>query len=266
MSYRKKHINPKIRGLKKRKKFFQSPIFWWLLFVAMLIGGAVYIILFMPTFQVEKIIISGNEKIKTEDIKNLVAKNIKKEVFGIFSNSIFMVNPSLVTKNMLAALPSVESMRVQKSLPQTINIIIKERTPYALFCPKPDNCFLIDRQGVVFESVQEIPQKIMIITPTSGDDIFYLGQQVVDKTTMDSVVKIQENLKNNFQLDVKEVLNSNPLVITTSENWQIYFDANSSTDLQITKMNALLQSEISANGRKNLQYIYLQYKDKAYYK
>jgi hypothetical protein len=36
--------------------------------------------------------------------------------------------------------------------------------------------------------------------------------------------------------------------------------------LQIKKMDALLQTEIPPDARKKLQYIYLQYKDRAYYK
>ena len=35
---------------------------------------------------------------------------------------------------------------------------------------------------------------------------------------------------------------------------------------QITKMNLLLEQEIVPAQRKNIEYIYLQYQDKAYYK
>jgi hypothetical protein len=58
------------------------------------------------------------------------------------------------------------------------------------------------------------------------------------------------------------------LDIKTNENWQIYFDLNSmsDTDLKIAKLNLLLNGEITPEIRKNLQYIDLRFKDRAYYK
>jgi len=265
VSYRGKHIHPKIRGLKKKKRFFQNPIFWWLMLFAILIFGAVYVLLFMPSFQVEKINILGNEKIKNHDLEAITTKDINKKIFGIFYKSIFMVNPSLITKHLLAALPGVENAAVQKSLPQTITVRIKERVAYATFCQQENTCFLIDANGIIFEPLEHTADGQMVIK-VSSDATFLLGQQAVAKDIMDSIVKIQENLKNNAKVDSSKVLVGNPLVVTTGESWRIYFNPASDIDLQITKMNLLLNGEIPVATRTKLQYIYLQYKDRVYYK
>ena len=55
------------------------------------------------------------------------------------------------------------------------------------------------------------------------------------------------------------------LNIETSENWEIYFNLDSETDLQIAKMNLLLKDEIPVSVRKTLQYINLRF-NRAYYK
>ena len=96
----------------------------------------------------------------------------------------------------------------------------------------------------------------------------FAGEKVVEKNIMDIINNVKRSLKDNFQIDVKEAIISNPsrLNIETSENWQIYLNTDLESDLQIVKMNLLLRDEIPASGRKGLQYIDLRFKDRAYYK
>ena len=107
---------------------------------------------------------------------------------------------------------------------------------------------------------------MMTITKEQTNDAISTGENAIEKNIMDGIYKVQKNLKNNFQVDVKEAFVSNPLVFTTAENWKIYFDPKFDIDSQIIKMNALLKDQITPEARKKLQYIYLQYKDRAYYK
>jgi len=107
-----------------------------------------------------------------------------------------------------------------------------------------------------------------IITQTLNSNDIFTGESVVDRNVISAISKIEKNLKDNFQIDIKEALVSNPLRldIKTNENWQIYFDLNSDTNLQIIKLNSLLKNEISQTSRASLQYIDLRFKDRAYYK
>jgi len=81
------------------------------------------------------------------------------------------------------------------------------------------------------------------------------------------ILQIQGNLKDNFQINVKEAAISLPerLNIKTSENWQIYFNLESDINLQITKLNLPLKEEISPEKRENLEYIDVRF-SRAYYK
>ena len=69
-----------------------------------------------------------------------------------------------------------------------------------------------------------------------------------------------------FQIYIKEAFVSNPLILKTSESWKLYVDPDGDIQSQITKMKLLLKDQITPAVRQNLQYIYLQYKDRAYYK
>ena len=126
------------------------------------------------------------------------------------------------------------------------------------------------RNGVIFEELQSLAQRqdMPIITQTLNSNDIFTGESVVDRNVISAISKIEKNLKDNFQIDIKEALVSNPLRldIKTNENWQIYFDLNSDTNLQIIKLNSLLKNEISQTSRASLQYIDLRFKDRAYYK
>jgi len=269
MSYRRKHIKPKIRSLKKKEFIKKSLISIFLfLFIAVMI---LYFILFFSKFQVQKVDILGDEKNKSQDIKNLVWLDINKKIFslGVFdisTKSIFMVDSKKIVKDILDKFPSIEDVKVQKKMPDKIVLNVKERKPFAIFC-QSDNCFFIDESGVIFEPLHNniIKDMTIIQKDLDGKELF-VGKNVIEKNIIDTIYKVQKDLKDNFQIDIKEVFVSNYLIFKTSENWQIYFNSNSDVDLQITKMNILLRDEIPVSVRKNIQYIYLQYKDRAYYK
>ncbi len=271
MNYRKKYISPRVRHLKPKKKFFQKPVFWIVL-AAVLAGALAYVLLFYSTFQVSHIEISGNEKIHSQDITARVNKDIQKTflaagAFSIASRSIFIASSGAITKDLLAAFPEMENARVQKKLPQDILITIEERQPFAVFCngQNPEHCFFIDDQGVVFQSLSSDTQSDLPVMRLTSAGQVAMGQTVASGTEIEAVKSIQKNIKNNFQIDAKEIWLGTPMIIKTSEQWKLYIDPTQDIDLQITKLNALLGSMPEAN-RKNLQYIYLQYRDRAFYK
>lgn len=274
MSYRRKHIKPKIKKLKPRKNVFKMPFFWLALLIMIVLISAAYLILFYSRFQVTNIEISGNQKVQHNDIENLAWVDINKKllnvgIFTISSKSIFLLNKNELVKNIVNKIPLVSDVQIEKRMPQNIILKITERQPFAVFCNSQDfqKCFFMDNHGIIFEPVQNGQQygMVIVVKDLKGNEVF-VGENIIEKNTMDTISKIQKNLSDNFQIGIKEVFVSNTLVFKTSEHWQIYFDPNSNIDFQITKMKALLQDEIPVTARKNIQYIYLQYKDRAYYK
>ncbi len=284
MSYRRKHIKPKIKRLKRRKKLIKRPWFWIVLAVLVISGILFYFMLFFSKFQVKNIEISGNEKINKGDIEDLTWLNINKKLLNnglinISTKSIFIVNSKKVIKGILAEFPAIEEVKLQKKLPRNIVLKIRERQPFSAFCSDyvgnarssinqdqiTEECFVLDINGVIFDELQSIPQNMTVIKEKLNGKAF-LGQNIIEKNIIGIIYNVEKNLKDNFQIGVKEVLISDPLIFKTSENWEIYFDPKSDINLQITKMNILLKDEIPESVRKNMQYIYLQYKDRAYYK
>ncbi|MDP2741762.1 MAG: FtsQ-type POTRA domain-containing protein [bacterium] len=286
MSYRRKHIKTKIYKLRKPKKsILKRPIFWISFLFLIIVLSFLYIFVFSSIFQVKNIEVSGNEKIQNKDIQDFAfvrtgQKIISMGSWHLESGSIFLVNYKKINKEILNNFSVIESVKISKKLPQTLTIEIIERKPLGAFCgssvavsetnspPAKEECFLIDQNGIIFESLSEISDNMIIVRKPLDIKQMFTGEKVVAENIMGIISKIERNLKDNLQINIEEAIISNPLRldIKTNENWQIYFDLDSDVDMQITKMNLLLNNEISTDARKNLKYVDLRFKDKAYYK
>ena len=244
------------------------PVFWIGFGAVVFLGASFYFYFFFPNFQVQILQISGNQKIQTIQIEDLAWQRIDKKLLGLPYKSIFTINTQTIKKALLTGFPILENVDIQKSYFDKIIIQVTEREPFAVFCPNQavSDCFTIDKNGVIYENMQNPADGNFILRQNIGQTVLQTGQHLIDKNSMDGIFKIRSNLKNSFQVDLKEALVSNPLIVTTAENWKIYFNPEADINLQIMKMNALLNDEISLAARKNLEYIYLQYKDRAYYK
>lgn len=237
-----------------------------------MIGLFFYFILFFPKLQVSNVKISGNENIKSEDIEKVFWSSVDRKILDrgilkIYSRSIFFVDLKKASAKIQKNFPSIEKVKTQKYFPDTIGLIAQERKMFAVFCQQDEkNCLLIDKNGFVFEPLKSIPENETILFEQANSRTVFAGERAVGKDIMDAILKIKDNLKNNFRVDVKKVFISNPLVLSTSENWEVYFSLDSDINFQIVKMNSLLENEITEKDRKNLQYIYLHYKDRTYYK
>ncbi|MBX4201236.1 FtsQ-type POTRA domain-containing protein [Candidatus Parcubacteria bacterium] len=266
MSYRRKQINHKIRGLRKKKKFFQQPLFWVALLLAVAGTGVVYFVFFLPSFQISSIQVSGNQRIQSEEIESLAWNNINKSLLGLPYRSLLLASTANISKDILQSFAMVETATVKKKMPNGITVTIKERKPYAVFCSHDNNCFSLDENGIIFGEPRDVGQEDFVVQKSKESGGVKAGDRVIDKSIMDGVVKIQRNFDNDLKIAVNRVNISDTLVFTTREGWKAYFDPVQNIQLQITKMDILLKDQISEKARQNLQYIYLQYKDRAYYK
>lgn len=268
MRHRHKHIKNKLRHLLPKRWFFQRPLFWAGFLVVLLATGIFYLAFFFPEFQVQAIRVSGNEKVASQDIETLAWQGVNKTIWGIANKNIFMFDVRTLKDRITTGFPAIEELSIKKQWPGRLEISIVERVPFAIFCPNQNEarCFIIDKHGVIYEIAQAIGEDSFIVRQAVDEEKLVTGQTVVEKHIMGMVADVAENLQKNFQISLKEVLVSNPLVFTTAERWKIYFDPAEDADGQVLKMNRLLKNEITPEIRKNLQYIYLQYKDRAYYK
>jgi len=276
MSYRRSHVKHKIHKIKPKKPFFVKPLFWVVVFVSFLVITGIYTVFFLDKIQVENVLVSGNKKIGSDKIMNITSDVVNKKIFKIIdwqvnTKSILFVNTNQINQKILSAFPEIYTAKVTKKFPQTVTIEIEERKQFGLFCQDKDGadeCFSMDQDGVVFESLPFLPSSTIVLRQIQEYKDISIGERVIDSKTIQGVAKIGKELKNNFNIDIQEALISSPtlLVIKTMENWRAFFNFETDVDGQIAKMIAMLDSGVIGQDRSGLQYIDFRFKNRAYYK
>ena len=226
VSYRKKYINPKIRKLRPKKPFFKRAPFWISagFLVALVLGCFV---LFFPKIQIRHVEVAGNAKISAVEVEKAAWENmgfkLSTGLFQLSTGSIFFTDTKNLEKSLLHIFPAAQSIAVTKKFPAGLMLSLKERKPAAVFCGLAEKCFLMDDEGIIFEELGVIPADLPVVRSGVNTREFLLGEQAVQKTVMQTIIAVANDLENNFQVQAREVFIADLLIVKTSEHWQIYF-------------------------------------------
>jgi cell division septal protein FtsQ len=229
----------------KRKRLILRNRFFWLGLLFLVVAGATfYFLFFSEFFQVEKVVVTGEEKISKEEIKTLIPQK-----------NIFLTDLKKIRENILKKFPQIAEVEINRGLPDVLNVQVSERVAVAVWCEQ--DCFLIDREGVVFE-----------IAPLETDLVKIFGEKkLFGKDKISQILEIKSKLKENLDIGIKKASLVSPkrLNVETTENWEIYFNLERDLDWQITKLGLVLEKQIPPEKRRNLQYIDLRF-SRIYYK
>lgn len=245
--------------VKKKKSILKNRFFWLGILALIVFLGISYFLVFSSFFQIKVIEISGNQKISTEELRKMVEDQIVKNLIFYQTKSIFLVNLKKIQNVILEKFPQISQINIKQKFPQTLEIKIEERNPVAIFCQN-ENCFFIDKEGVVFESNVK-NQDFFIIKKGNFNSEIKLGDKIIDENLISQILEIESRLKKDFKISINEVLlvSEERVNFKTSEGWEIYFNPKKDINWQLTKLEAVLENEILPEKRKNLEYIELRF-------
>jgi len=252
------------RTLKKKHplRFLKSKIFWILFLILIILGSLIYIFIFSELFKIKNVEISGNEKCPYAEISKIVSSNL---------GSIFLYKSEEVNKELKEKYPEINQVKIERKLPDSLIVKIKEREPVAFIC-KPSlrseikifgekseiDCFYIDKEGIVFEEKTENSLNLPVIIFNSSGFSFVLGREIIDQDYLKKILEINSNLKN-LAISKFYPVSKNKIKVQTKENWVAYFDPEEDVDWQVEKLNILLKEKFPLKERGNLEYIDLRF-------
>lgn len=249
---------------RKRKGLLKSRLFWLLVLILVLVAASSYYTLFSPALQLNKITVFGNEKISEEEIENLIREEVKKDLVSLKSQSIVFADPARIAKALLKKYPLIETAEAKRVLPTGFEVAIKERMPVAIWCAE-ENCFLIDRKGVIFE--KSASQGKLIIKDWENQPV-RLGQTAIDEETMAAILEIYNQLALLEKIEIQEIVlpGNSRITVKTKEGWEAYFSLKKDVSWQVTKLKLVLEKQIPLEKRKELEYIELRFGNLAPYR
>jgi cell division protein FtsQ len=263
--------------VKKRKSILKNRFFWLGILILLIFSGVFYLIFFHSFFQIKVIEISGNEKVSTESLEDLLQERIKQKILFLPSQSIFLVNFAEIKEEILEDFPRVSETEPKRKLPHTLLLQIKEREPLALFC-QADKIFSIDREGIIFESLDPntTGQNFAILKKEMDREV-NLGDKIIEKEQLDKILEVKTKLENQFKILAGEekspsaapaetpvaeeifVVSEVRFDVKTSEGFIIYFNFDEDLDWQLAKLKAVLEEEVPPERRKDIEYIDLRF-------
>jgi len=253
--------------VRKKKSIFRNRFFWLGILILIIFGGFFYLICFSSFFQIKEIKISGNQKVPTADLQNIIQNRIEKKVLFFRSKGIFLADLNKINGAILEKFPQIAQANLDKKFPNTLLAQVEERKPIAIFC-QGERYFFLDKEGIIFEEVSEVGIEYLKIKNLTLIEDLKLGEEVVKKEVLPKILEIESKLRENFKISAEEIsiLSEDRLNAKTLDGWEIYFNPQKDLNWQLTKLNAVLEEEIPLERRKDLEYIELRFGNFAPYK
>ncbi|MEF8847223.1 MAG: FtsQ-type POTRA domain-containing protein [Candidatus Paceibacterota bacterium] len=248
----------KLHQFKRKKPIYKSRFFWISIAVLLIVSALFYLIVFASFFDVEEFKISGNQKINEDNIREIAVRNFPRKLPFVTSRTVFLADIGQIRTKIRKKFPIIHEVKVQRRLPNKLEIMVGERKPVATFLGNKN--YLIDKRGVVFEATTS--DKGFLID--SGVEKVKPGERIISRETMDKILTIETKLK---EMKIKKAVlkSKSRLDVITQAGWKAYFDLSKDWEWQISKLKIALEREISETEWKDLNYIDLRF-DKIYYK
>lgn len=231
--------------VKRKRSILRSRFFGLIVLFLAVIVGISYFLFFSGIFQIGKIIITGEKKVSKEAIESLVHRQ-----------NIFLIDTPKIKKDILDNFPQIAEVEINRSFPDSLNILVAERLAIAVWC-EGERCFLVDSEGVNFE---ESPVEISLLKITGA-------KELLNKEKISQILEIKDKLKNSLGITTTQafIATEERLNVKTSEGWEIYFNLKGDLNWQITELGLVLEKQIFPPKRKNLEYIDLRF-SRVFYK
>lgn len=205
----------------------------------------VFLLLCSPLFDIKNIQIEGNQKLSNEKITSISTLQLH--------TNIFKFNKGLV-KEKIKENAYIESVEITRSLPSTVDIKIKERTPKYML-QFADSYVYINNQGYMLEISNEKLDIPVLVGFTTDLSNIKAGNRinVTDLKKMDMVIKIYEAANSNelgnlvTKIDISNDKNY-AIILETDGNKKVYLGDCTDLNTRILYLKTMLKTLSGKSG------------------
>lgn len=225
-------------------------------------GNSLFGLLF-DFFQISKIEIKGTALVDQAAVRDLVYQQTMAD------KNIWQFNGYRLEELVKERFPVVRSVVVQKGIPDTIRVIVKERQP-ELVWQTGNKRYLIDSLGVVFSDFESYQgrsslqlEELVLVRDISGLPV-ELNSRLVTSDWVEFVKKADRLLVDRLSLPAKRyTIEETAFDLTAvSQKGKIIFDTNQEIEGQLRALETALKNI----NRKQFVYLDLRIKGWVYYK
>lgn len=260
-------VSSKLIKEKKRKRIIFLSIFFSVCVVCVLV---LFFVFRAPFLYITDVSVSGNQIIEAEHIKELVHKTLESEYLFVIPKKNRLVYPEgELTNAIQREFGRVEELQMQVNK-NTLEIKIKERGSYALWCQTEKECFFIDAAGLVFSQAPVFSGGVYQIFTGIITDTNPLGKTFLDEALLKEVLLITESLLQ-YKLVTEriDVVTLRETILTLSGGLKIKIDLTKKSEETVKVIKTLFASnefkKVSPNT-SSLEYIDVRFGTKVFFK
>lgn len=172
--------SPRIAQLKRNRRVrrLRLTILFGVLFITFV--GALSYFSAHHKILINKIVVSGNSIVDTEEIKSSINGKLTGRYFYLFSRANFLIYPhDKIYDSLMTEFPRIETLFIKREGINTINIVIGERAGSYLYCGLDiplskeeigENCYFVNNDGLIFDKAPYF----------SGDVYFKYYMKILD--------------------------------------------------------------------------------------
>jgi len=230
-----------------------------------LIVGAVFI-LRADFLQIKSVEVSGNQDISKDAIERSARENLLgNRLLFIPKSNFFIFSSKSLEQKILENFPRTEMVEVSKNLDGVIQIKIIERQKDFIWCRGESDCFVMDKNGLVFAPAgsEEILGKIIFKGNIYGEPVY---QNFALEDDMQNYLNTIETFQN-AGLRVLTVMAESPnKAVVETDMGNIFLNPEEEMSLSIPNISLLIQEIRSQDPSALFDYIDARFGPKVFYK
>lgn len=220
----------------------------------LLIIVCIYLFLHSSIFNINKVYVSGQKKVTSDEVKALA---------GITpGENLFKINRDLIEKSVKIH-PMVKSAQLIRHLPHTVEIKIEERASWAVI-PYEDLFLLIDDEGHCLDKLNKLPDgSIPIITMEKMPVRVNLGQ-TVNQEAIKMIKAVWKSIDAQDRGNISQfhyINSQKSLLIYTMEGTEVRYGKLERLEEKAANFTEALKIEASLHneGKDQLDYVDLRF-------
>ena len=183
----------RMRARRRRLFFIRASI---ILFFILIIVFGLAILSGNEKVKVQTVLVSGNAAVSTEDILNIVRRDMAGRYWHLFSRSNSILFPRLKVKaDILNEITVIRDLDISWENWQTLSIIIEERKPHSVWCGQDiktpeSNCYFVDKYGYIYDQAPSFSGSVyiknygsVILTSNDVSQTSYIGNYYLPTDT-----------------------------------------------------------------------------------
>ncbi|MDI3496504.1 MAG: domain, FtsQ-type [Patescibacteria group bacterium] len=265
--YQAKNLkNPFYRATKKKKKGrLRVVIFFALIFVVALF----WLIFAAPFLEINKIEITGLERVKETEINNIFKDQKAESKALILKENNFFLFDSEEFENKLINNYNFAQVKVRKKFPDTLSVIISER-PYAFIFQEGTNFYFASADAYIIkdEAVSEEAKNRYFILENRSQIVKITdnGKINIKPDYLDFIFALHTELTKYPDLKLKRLIieqELNSVLVELDNGPLVYFNSQKDPIIQVEDL-ALVKKEKIGDNFSSTKYIDLRYGNMIY--